>query len=103
MIDPIIGDKQCSKCGLIKRRTEFHANSKTPSGLHAQCKACRLAKAHQRTVERARADYRDVRTVRRPAEESPTAWWLPAQDTAEAHRLWQSCDVAMGGERRLAA
>lgn len=30
-------------------------------------------------------------------------WGLPYQETADAHRLWQACDVAMGGERRMAA
>ena len=78
MIEPIIGDKQCSKCGECKPRTEFHADYRRVDGMHRQCKACRLAQAHRRTMERTRSDYRAVKRPRRAAQDSPTAWLLPA-------------------------
>ena len=36
-----------------------------------------------------------------PIDDSPCP--IPYQDDPHIHRLWMECDVAMGGERRIAA
>ena len=64
MIEPIIGDKQCSKCGVCKPLTDFLRRHDLPSGYAGRCKACERKRVRARPKSR--------------HEASPTAWLLPA-------------------------
>lgn len=65
MIEPIIGERQCAKCGECKLLTEFSAARKRDGSPrpHSYCKACRNQQAKDRTLLGRRKD----RQVRRPA------------------------------------
>ena len=33
--------KKCSKCGIVKLKSNFHKNKETSDSLYNQCKVCR--------------------------------------------------------------
>ena len=33
--------KKCSKCGIVKLKSDFHKNRKSGDGLNLNCKVCR--------------------------------------------------------------
>ena len=43
--------KKCSKCGIVKLKSNFHKRSKSSDGLQPQCKNCILQKQKQYDIE----------------------------------------------------
>ena len=43
--------KKCSKCGIVKLKSNFHKNKKSSDGLNKHCKNCVLQKQKQYDIE----------------------------------------------------
>jgi 5-methylcytosine-specific restriction endonuclease McrA len=87
--------KHCSRCGLLKARSEFHKNRSQPDGLQAYCKPCQNAKVRERyfaDVEKSRAEAREKtkRYIDRNKEKVRQRYrdWY-AKSGADWHRQWQ--------------
>jgi len=50
------GVKMCSKCGEIKKVSQFHMDKGTKSGLRSACKTCLNAARHLAHIKNKRAD-----------------------------------------------
>ena len=61
----MVKEKKCSKCGLVKPRSEFHKSSKLKSGLMSWCKQCR----HKKYLENHLENLRRARNNRMTKEE----------------------------------
>lgn len=92
MIEPIIGDKQCTCCMEVKRLTEF-----SPCGgrWQSRCKKCRAtinARKQRRVSKRGRQ-----------GEMSGDAWNVPTMTLAQslACITFRKAMCAMPAERRL--
>jgi len=56
-------NKQCSRCDVVKPRSDFYVDRRKASGLYSACKQCHNAREGEARIKRYRddADFRDQR------------------------------------------
>ncbi|MDQ3057260.1 MAG: hypothetical protein M3Q96_05895 [Pseudomonadota bacterium] len=79
MYEPIVGEKQCSKCHQCKPLTMFDTEMSSRTGYKSDCKACRGERERERYMERKAAG---IIRSRIPAQPVP-AWPLPTHTLAD--------------------
>ena len=98
----LYGEKQCSKCGECKPKSEFSPNSKTADGYLGRCKQCRrqinLKSYHSKKATR----------PSRANVDKPTSWIRPRDSRPLADRSldvvlrnFKPCTPAANGPRYL--
>ena len=130
--EPIEGEKQCAACREFKELPEFSASKRARREAKCRECAMQSAPRKWTDDDDAvllevyetegtpavmkLLPHRTKRAIWRRAGEmglkSPLnlagpewhgEWRMPVQETADVQRLWQSVDMAMGGDRRMAA
>ena len=67
--------KKCSKCGIVKLKSNFHKRSKSSDGLQPQCKNCILQKQKQYDIEN-RDKKREYQLKNREQINSRMNWYI---------------------------
>ena len=67
--------KKCSKCGIVKLKSNFHKRSKSSDGLQPQCKNCILQKQKQYDIEN-RDKKREYQLKNREQINSRMNWYV---------------------------
>jgi hypothetical protein len=92
MFIELVREKQCAKCGEMKKAYDYSPLKSSKDGLHAYCKACRNEYQIKRNGECGRTD---GKTKFQP-KYNPTAWLIPAdprtpmqRHIANAQQAWR--------------